>query len=236
MRVLFFTATMFRESILSVLFPNRCALCGRYVAEEGSALCPDCIAALPRTEQAFLRQNSTEQLFQKMPHVLSAAAFLFFDHDSTFRLAIHQMKYRERPEVGRQLARIAAREFAAYDFFDGIDVIVPVPLHDKRFRERGYNQSEWIARGLSDVTGIPVDTEHLLRRVNNPKQAMLHSDDRTKNVENIFCVSHPEEMYHKHILLVDDIITTGSTITSCLHAMRAFRGSSFSVFALGKAR
>jgi len=227
---------MLRDSLLSVLFPNRCALCGRYVAEEESAICTDCIAALPRTEQAFLRQNSTEQLFLGIPHILSAAAFLFYDHDSTFRHAIHQMKYGERPEVGRQLARIAAREFSPYDFFDGIDVIMPVPLHEKRFRERGYNQSEWIARGLSDVTGIPVDTEHLLRQVNNPKQALLHSNDRSKNVENIFSVSHPEEMYHKHILLVDDIITTGSTISSCLHAMRAFRGSSFSIFALGKAR
>lgn len=222
------------DSLLSVFFPVRCAFCGRFV-EDDSPICPSCRDSLPRTEQARLRQNSTETLFCKIPHVLSAAAFLFYDHDSTFRRAIHHMKYRERPQVAYELARIAAREFQEEEFFCGVDVIMPVPLHPKRFRERGYNQSEWIARGLSEVTGIPVDTDHLLRVKNNPKQALLFSDQRADNVREIFTVSHPEEMYHRHILLVDDIITTGATIHSCLQSMQAFRGSCFSVFALGKA-
>lgn len=235
MRVFFLPMLLF-DSLLSVFFPNRCAFCGRYVDEANSTICPSCLAALPRTEQARLRQNSTEMLFRDVPHVLSAAAFLFYDHDSTFRHAIHQLKYNERPEVARELACIAAEEFQADEFFAGVDVIMPVPLHPRRFRQRGYNQSEWIARGLSKVTGIPIDTSHLFRTRNNPKQALLQSDRRADNVQDIFAVSHPEELYHRHILLVDDIITTGSTIRSCLQTMTAFRGSCFSVFALGKAR
>jgi len=227
---------MMLDYLLSVLFPSRCALCGRFVEDEKSAICADCISTLPRTEQASLPQNSTEQLFRDMPHILSAGAFLFYDHDSMLRRAVHQMKYGERPEVAYELSRLATKEFMPFEFFDGIDVIVPVPLHPKRFRERGYNQSEWIARGLSEVTGIPMDTTHLLRAVNNPKQALLQSKQRADNVSHIFAVSHPEELYHKHILLVDDIITTGSTIRSCLQTMTAFRGSCFSIFALGKAR
>lgn len=222
------------RSLLSVLMPSRCAICGGYVDE--GCICPRCMTSLPRTEQARLRQNSTEQLFLDLPHVVSAASFLFYQHDSLLRRAVHQMKYASRPEVGYELARQAAREFMADEFFYGVDVIVPVPLHPRRFRQRGYNQSEWIARGLSDETGIPMDTEHLLRAVDNPKQAMLHADERNRNVEAVFCVSHPEELYHKHILLVDDIITTGATIRSCLRTMSAFRGSCFSVFSLGKAR
>ena len=133
------------------------------------------------------------------------------------------------------LGRQAALEFQYADFFDGIDIIIPVPLHLKRLRERGYNQSEYIARGISDVTGIPIDTTHVVRSRNTPKQALQKGDERKQNVSEAFTVNHPEQMYHKHILLVDDLITTGETAKACLHAMKKFRGASFSVFSLCKA-
>lgn len=122
------------------------------------------------------------------------------------------------------------------DFFDGIDVIIPVPLHKNRLRSRGYNQSEYIARGLSDVTGIPMDTSHLTRVRDTPQQALLTGENRHHNVADAFAVNHPEQLYHQHILLVDDLFTTGETMRSCLKAMKRFRGAKFSVFALCKAR
>ena len=111
-----------------------------------------------------------------------------------------------------------------------------MPLHPKRLRERGYNQSEYIARGISDLTGIPVDTTHVTRARNTPKQALQDGEGRKTNVADAFAVNHPEQLYHKHILLVDDLITTGETVKACLHAMRVIRGAKFSVFALCKAR
>jgi len=126
-------------------------------------------------------------------------------------------------------------EFQYSDFFDGIDIIMPVPLHPKRLRERGYNQSEYIAKGISEITGIPVDNTHVTRSRNTPKQALQKGDERKQNVSEAFTVNHPEQMYHKHILLVDDLITTGETAKACLHAMKKFRGASFSVFSLCKA-
>lgn len=173
---------------------------------------------------------------QKVMHLVRAAAFLFYDKDKPVQALIHQMKYAERPEVGYALGRQAAIEFQYADFFDGIDVIVPIPLHKNRLRSRGYNQSEYIARGISAVTGIPVDTTHVTRETDTPQQALQSGADRAENVKNAFAVNHPEQMYRKHILVVDDLVTTGETMRSCLKAMRRIRGAKFSVFALCKAR
>lgn len=217
-------------------------MCGGY----SDGLCERCFRSLPRTEQAEHRGNSTEQTLvgdvydpvsaQKAMHLERGAAFLFYEKNHPVQRAIHKMKYADQPLIGQQLGRMAAIEMQYADFFDGIDVIVPMPLHPRRMRERGYNQSEFIARGISEVTGIPVDTTHVTRERNTPKQALQRGEERKHNVSNAFAVNHPEQWYKKHILVVDDLITTGETMRSCLRAMKRFRGAKFSVFALCKAR
>ena len=197
-------------------------------------LCPACLASLPRTEQAMLRQNETEMVLD-MP-LERAAAFLFFEKEDSIARVIHAMKYADQPEIGYVLGRQAAMEMQYAGFFDGIELIVPIPLHDHRMRERGYNQSEYIARGISEVTGIAVDTTHVVREKDTPKQALQRGDERKMNVANAFAVLQPEQLYKKHILVVDDLITTGETMRSCIKAMRRIRGAKFSVFALCKAR
>ncbi len=250
-----------KSFLLSLFYPRTCPMCDEYIGEgepgkeiPNGSLCPQCLAELPRTEQAEIRENLTEMaltrtnsLFVRDPgqqmvrvkkamHLERAAAFLFFDKEDPIRDVVHIMKYKDRPEIGYQLGRQAAMEMQYADFFDQIDVIVPMPLHPSRMGERGYNQSEYIARGISEVTGIPVDTTHVTRIKNTPQQAKQRGRDRKDNVEGAFAVNHPEQMYHKHILLVDDLMTTGETAKSCLRAMKRFRGAKFSVFALCKAR
>jgi len=223
-------------------------MCGKYVGEHAndSSLCPGCLADLPRTEQAERRENSTEMALwgkgrsraaaKKALHLEYGASFLFFEKEHPVQQLIHKMKYADRPQIGYLLGKEAAREFLYSDFFDGIDVIIPVPLHSNRLRSRGYNQSEYIARGLSEVTEIPMDTSHVTRVKDTPRQALQTKEGRITNVAGAFAVNHPERMYHKHILLVDDVITTGETVRACLQAMRLFRGARFSVFGLCKAR
>jgi len=111
-----------------------------------------------------------------------------------------------------------------------------MPLHPRRMRERGYNQSEYIARGISEITGIPVDTTHVTRTKNTPKQALQDGEGRKTNVAGAFAINHPEQLYHKRIMVVDDLITTGETMKACLSAMKPFRGAEFCVFALCKAK
>lgn len=137
------------------------------------------------------------------------------------------------PQVFYFLGRLAAQEYMDVDLWDDIDVIVPVPLHPKRFRARGFNQAEWIGRGLSDVLHIPVDTEHLVRTRNNPHQSQARFEKRKDNVQDVFSVRYPEEWKNKHLLLVDDVITSGSTMLACMKQTTPIRGCRISVFALG---
>ena len=224
-------------------------MCGRYIGENYNSegeICEECKRELPRTEQAAIRQNGTEMALAgktndivaaaKAMHLNRAAAFLFYEKDHPIQQLIHRMKYRDQPLIGYYLGRQAAMEMQDTDFFDEIEVIVPMPLHPKRLRQRGYNQSEYIARGISDYTGIPVDATHVTRVRNTPKQALQSGEGRKHNVADAFAVNHPEQMYHKYILLVDDLITTGETARSCIRAMRLFRGAKITVFALCKAQ
>ena len=209
-------------------------------------LCEPCVSSLPRTEQAAIRENGTEMTLwgevrsqaaaKRVMHLDHAASFLFYEKDHPIRSAIHKMKYADQPMIGYWLGRQAAMEMQYADFFDEIEVIVPIPLHPKRLRERGYNQAEYIAKGISEITGIPVDTTHVTRARNTPKQALQRGEARKANVAEAFAVNHPEQMYHKHILVVDDLVTTGETMRNCLKAMKKFRGATFSVLALCKAR
>ena len=239
--------TVIKNSLFSLFFPPVCAACGHYLEDEKEGvLCEACMRSLPRTEQAAIRENSTEMSLwgearsraaaKKVMHLERAAAFLFFEKDHPIRRVIHAMKYADRPEIGTALGRQAAIEMQYADFFDEIDVIIPVPLHPKRFRERGFNQSEWICRGLTDVTKIPTDTTHLVRILNNDQQALSAGNERQKNVKGIFAVVNPRDLYGKHILLVDDIITSGATLLACMDALKSVRGRRISVFALGKTR
>lgn len=231
---------LIREAIGAVLFTRCCPICGervetKSIKEKPLYVCNHCMRTLPRTEQAATRGNLTEDIFHDIPSFQRGAAFLYYNQTTSLHNLFHCFKYGHQPEIAYQLAYEAAGDFLQADFFDEIDLIMPVPLHPKRFKLRGYNQCDYIAQALSEVTRIPVDTTHLLRIKNNPQQALLKGKERTTNVNNIFQVNHPEELYRKHILLVDDILTTGSTLRSCINALSLCKGAQFSVFVLGKA-
>lgn len=227
--------------LLSLFYPRTCPMCGRYISDEQVKwehiewICPDCWVHLPRTEQDVLRQNITEMVLADEPRLVRAAAYLFYAKGDAVQHLIHRVKYSDMPELGFWMARQAVLDLKNETFFDGIDLIVPMPLHPKRLRERGYNQAEYIANGLSEITGIPVDTTHVVRVRHTPQQALQDGEGRKTNVAKAFTVQNPKELVNKHIMVVDDLITTGETMKACLHAMHAIKGATFSVFALCKA-
>ena len=130
------------------------------------------------------------------------------------------------------MGRMMAEELKATSFFDGIDLIVPIPLSRKKERQRGYNQSEWIAWGISEATGIPTDTTSVVRTKSNPSQTTLDHRQRRENVRDIFAVRHPGSLEGRHILLVDDVITTGATMLSCAETIARACRVRFSVLSL----
>lgn len=181
-----------------------------------------------------MKDNPIEKLFWTFIPIERATSFFFYESIES-HLSIYQTKYFCNPEVGEEMAEIMANEASEEDFFKGIDFITPVPLHWKRKMKRGYNQSYYIARGISKATGLPVVNGIIKRIMNNSTQTRKGIDDRKTNVEGIFKLVKPELAHGKHILLVDDVITTGSTIISCGKELAKAGDVKFSVISLGYA-
>lgn len=232
------------HAIKEVLFPSCCAACGQKLVEEEQVVCSSCIASIDRTEHAHLADNGIDMLFAE--HICSQSRKVRYEHGAAWayynrergqvlRGLIEQGKFGAHPcpEIFYQLGRIAAQEYIDSDLFDGIDCLVPVPLHPRRLRERGFNQAEYICKGLSEVLHIPIDTEHLMRKRNNSHQSLSQFEQREKNVKDLFALRYPEEWKNKHVLLVDDVITSGATLMACMKETAPVRGCRVSVFALG---
>ena len=164
-----------------------------------------------------------------------ATSFFFFEKGSDFRLILHRLKYGGQKEIGAIMGRYMAAELLSSHFFQGIDVIIPIPLHKKKQQIRGYNQSEWIARGIAAVTGIPINTESILRKKNTETQTRKSASERRDNVEGIFELQHPKTLAGKHILIVDDVLTTGSTTLACASCLVNVEGIRISILTLATA-
>lgn len=173
------------SSFLSLLFPRCCVVCGRPLAKGEECICTVCNIKLPRTNYHLRKDNPVERLFWGQIPLERATSFFFYEKGSDFRLILHRLKYGGQKEIGAIMGRYMAAELLSSHFFQGIDVIIPIPLHKKKQQIRGYNQSEWIARGITAVTGIPIDTESILRKKNTETQTHKSILERRDNVEGI---------------------------------------------------
>lgn len=222
-------------SFLSLLFPRCCVVCGRPLAKGEECLCTMCNVELPRTDYHLRKDNPVEKLFWGKIPLERATSFYFYRKGSDFRQILHQLKYGGQKGIGAIMGRYMAAELQQSGFFEGVDVILPVPLHKKKQQIRGYNQSEWIARGITAVTGIPIDTEAVVRRKNTETQTRKSSLERWENVEGIFELHHAETLVGKHILIVDDVLTTGATTVECASCLTGIEGIRISVLTLAVA-
>lgn len=219
-------------SFVSLLFPRCCIVCGRPLAKGEECLCTLCNINLPRTGYHLMEDNPVEKLFWGKIPLERATSFFFYRKGSDFRQILHQLKYGGQKNIGAIMGRYMAAELQESGFFEDIDVIVPVPLHKKKQRLRGYNQSEWIARGIATVTGIPIDTESVVRHKNTETQTSKSSLERWENVNGIFKLHHAESLAGKHILIVDDVLTTGATTVECASCLTEIEGVRISVLTL----
>lgn len=222
--------------LLDLFFPRLCAVCGRRLTGSEQHLCLHCLQHLPRTSFHREESHAMEQLFRGKIDIDSAFALFYSSPHSPYRNLLHYIKYHDGKACARYLGQLYARELCADNRLDGIDTLIPVPLHRARLRERGYNQSEWIARGIADVSGIAIDTHSLVRRKHNPSQTRLSLYDRWLNTRDIFALSPRYSCTGRHILLVDDIVTTGATLLACAQALQAAQPASLSLLTLSFAR
>ncbi|MCR5313214.1 MAG: ComF family protein [Bacteroidaceae bacterium] len=207
-----YTMTLWKD-IINFFFPRHCIVCGHRLSIHEKHICFSCLALLPRTNYHLAEHSVAEQIFWGRFPIEKAVCFFFYDARN-IRQILWSLKYDSNPYIGKYLARIYAREIKGSGFFDGIDGIIPVPLAWMRKLKRGYNQSEYIAQGISEETGIPMFNDIVVRIRNNETQTRLGRAERQANVKDIFSVIAPEKASGKHFLIVDDVLTTGSTISS----------------------
>lgn len=217
-----------------LFFPNSCSGCGRKLLATEESVCLNCIYKLPRTNNFKETDNAAEILMAGRFPFERIASFCVYSKNGIMAPLIHQLKYKGGKEIGVLLGKLYGKDLIGSDFLKDIDFIVPVPLHPKKLKQRGYNQAEMIARGLSESTSIPLSIGNLIRAIHNPTQTKRTKTQRWENVKDIFNLKNPQQFEHKHILLVDDVITTGSTIEACSVALLKCNDIKISVITLGE--
>jgi len=220
------------DDFFSLLFPRLCYACGNQLMRNESLICTECFVVIPRTNYHFVEDNPVAQLFWGRCLIEKAAAFSYYNKGSRIRKLIHNLKYNGIREIGYDLGRLYGLSLKTSGFINDIDIIIPVPLHPMKERIRGFNQSETISMGIADVTRLPVDIKSLARILVSATQTKRSRYERWTNVEGIFQVIDSKSIMGKHILLVDDVITTGSTIESCANELLRIEGVKVSVVAL----
>lgn len=232
------------HAILEVLFPSCCVGCEKKLMQEEQVICSSCFNSIVRTEHAHISHNGIDMLIaerlsetKKKIRYVRGAAFAYYNRErgQIVRSLIERGKFglHTNPMIFYELGKKAAGEYVGSALLEDVDLLVPVPLHPYRLRERGFNQAEYICKALHDITKIPIDTEHLVRVHNNPHQSRSRFENRKSNTENIFAIRYPEEWKGKHILLVDDVITSGATVFSCMTHTSSIRDCRVSVFTIG---
>lgn len=222
------------RSLTDFIMPRYCKVCGKRLNLGEEHLCMGCFASMPVLEwnpdDGF---SPAERILLSERQVQRAASVIQYDKDSNYRKIIYHLKYYNHPDVGVWLSAMGAEKLAGRGFFDGIDIIIPVPLSKRKKRRRGYNQSSYIAYGIRQVTGMPVYEDIIIRTKNRSRQAGLGRFQRWKNATGLYSVARPECLNGKHVLLVDDVMTTGATLCSVIKALcEANSGIRVSVFTL----
>jgi ComF family protein len=198
-------------------------------------ICLSCNYNLPRTNFHLVPDNPVAVIFWGRVQIEHATAFYFFNKASRYRHLIHELKYKGRKDIGIELGRILGYEITASSGFTHIDLVIPIPLHKKKLKKRGFNQSECIARGISEAMNKPLDTSSVIRTVYSATQTRRTRYDRWLNVEGIFKVTDHVFLSGKHILLVDDVVTTGATLEACATEILKVEGTKVSVAVLAMA-
>lgn len=223
------------EGLLGLLFPNLCEVCRTPLVKGERCICLSCLYKMPRTRFWKEKDNEIERLFWGKTRIEHACALFFFRKGSLYRPLIHKLKYSGNRRIGVRLGEELGICLNDVDTFSDVDLLTPVPLHPQKERARGYNQSELIARGISNIMNVPVDTGNLIRAHYTETQTRKNRMERIANVEKVFDVIDCSRFENKHVMLIDDVITTGSTIEACASVLSDKCNCRLSIASLGYA-
>jgi ComF family protein len=220
---------------INLFYPMVCAACGEKLVAQEKVICTRCLVDMPRTHFHLHKDNPVSQLFWGRVKIENATAFFRFQKGSRFQELLHLLKYKGRKDVGIELGRQLGFELNKSELYNNIEIVVPVPLHPKREKKRGYNQAECVAFGIAESMGIKVHSKNLIRNTATQTQTKKSRIERWQNVDSIFSIHHESELENKEILLIDDVVTTGATLEACAQTLLKVNGIKVSIAALAMA-
>lgn len=226
----------FFSRVLDVIAPRSCVVCGRRLSMSERFLCAHCDLHLPRTDCAhdFYRNLMAQRFWGRVP-VERAFAMVCYEPHAETAMMVYRLKYDHNPLLGQEMGQFVARELAHTDFFEGIDALVPVPLTRRRQHQRGYNQSLELARGIAQIRPMPIFDRVLERTSFGGTQTRKGRQERNENVEQAFRLADGRPLNGKHVLLVDDVVTTGATMIACIRQIMQAGDVQVSVLSWGLA-
>jgi len=221
--------------LLNFFYPRTCISCGKVLFSHELFLCLHCLNNLPETQYHEFEDSPLSLLFRGRVQVENVGAFLFYKKGNQVQKILHYLKYHGGKEIGSFLANIYGTQLRQHEKWKTIDMIIPIPLHKKKERKRGYNQSEWIAKGLGDGMKIPFHTNILIRSEFTETQTKKNRFHRWENVKEVFQLTEQDALKNKHILICDDVLTTGATIEAAINKLEVVSSVKISVATLATA-
>lgn len=223
------------NDFLALIYPRNCVACSNSLYKHEDQLCNYCYLNLPKTNFHKSHQNPVVSLFYGRINLEFASAFYLFQKKGSIQKVLHAVKYKNNRELAVLVGKWYAEDLKEHESFKQVEAIIPVPLHAKKLKQRGYNQSEEFAKGLAEGLQIKVNTTGLQRKEFTQTQTRKNKYERWENVEDVFEIHQPEELKNKHVVLVDDVITTGATIEACCQTLQQIEGIKISVLCIAYA-
>jgi len=220
------------DDFISLIFPRICACCGNSLWKHEVIICTSCDFHMPRTNFHLEKDNPVSRIFWGMARIESATAYSYFNKGNKVQRLVHLLKYKDRKDIGIFIGEKQGLFLKNSPFFSTVEIILPVPLHKKKLMQRGYNQSEQFAIGIAGAMHVPVNSHILFRTKYTETQTRKSRFNRWRNVSEMFALRDHSLLAGKHILLVDDVITTGATLESCISVLSSVPGIRISIAAI----
>ncbi len=220
------------NDFLSLIYPRQCEACERILFRHEKMLCNKCLLTLPKSNFHLNKNNPILQTMAGRVPLLNASALYVFEKGGRVQKLLHAIKYENQKKLAFMLGQMAAEEVKNDVVFASADFLIPVPLHYKKLKSRGFNQSEVFAQGISEVLRIPLNTKSVIRQTESATQTKKRKYERWENVAGIFALQEKNSLSNKHLVLVDDVVTTGATIEALWQAIKEIEGIRVSLISI----